>query len=471
MSSWHSPRHSSKKTHERSGGWRGNSKATATRSEPQGTKHRMREIDWAEEEDKEEPEELDESAWQRRAQARLRQIHIGKARPEYRRYVHEIRPEDRTKSQPSTPDPYDRVSKRQFDRALGAWRRQLHDFDAPGQWQGQNQLLDAIDAEQKDRRIANTGHRGDRSDRENQGSKKKGGSRSKVQSSSVLTEQTSSSTGCGSPTISTVDQPTNLPRIPISLADGLGTETPPPRPRAQITEGSNALMEKQQWSTMQWMPRMKQQWIPCDMETPQKQSMWLIPTTRYECSGMGNESWVQTFQSSCGPSMGTTTVLEELPGPVESLGGYNSPRAIKECASEGVQTTKVFETPKQYETPRRGCWVTATPSPHQQYAYRANPLADEGDMAQFGPHVPPLPQFSGPSPGFSPEGEDCSSATDVMQAEAQQFLFPSCLATNFQFQPPQFGQEYQQQEFQQQDLDSQASGSVHPMAYYPSSQG
>jgi hypothetical protein len=153
MSIWHSPKHSPKKNESR--GMR------------HGGTERIREtLDWAEEEDKEEPEELDESAWQRRAQARLRQIQIGKARPEYRRYIHEVPPESRTKSQPSTPDPYDRVSKRQFDRALGAWRRQLHDFDAPGQWQGQNQLLNAIDAEERDRRSANTGSKGDRSDRE-----------------------------------------------------------------------------------------------------------------------------------------------------------------------------------------------------------------------------------------------------------------------------------------------------------------
>jgi len=72
----------------------------------------------------------DGCAWSRRETARIKQIQIGKARPEYQRYVREVLPSRRTPSQPSTPDPRARVSKRQFDRALGDWRRRLHEFDA-----------------------------------------------------------------------------------------------------------------------------------------------------------------------------------------------------------------------------------------------------------------------------------------------------------------------------------------------------
>ena len=74
----------------------------------------------------------------------MRQIAIGKARPEYRRYLAEVAVHARepvaasavelethlSEAHPSTPDPKDRVSKRQFDRALGDWRRRLHEFDA-----------------------------------------------------------------------------------------------------------------------------------------------------------------------------------------------------------------------------------------------------------------------------------------------------------------------------------------------------
>eukprot|EP00927_Polykrikos_kofoidii_P058497 TRINITY_DN5304_c0_g1_i1.p1 TRINITY_DN5304_c0_g1~~TRINITY_DN5304_c0_g1_i1.p1 ORF type:complete len:580 (-),score=111.00 TRINITY_DN5304_c0_g1_i1:55-1794(-) len=74
-----------------------------------------------------------DAAWSRREQARNRQITIGKARPEYRRYTTEVPRACRTSSQPTTPDPRARVSKRTFDRSLGEWRRRLHEFDAtPG---------------------------------------------------------------------------------------------------------------------------------------------------------------------------------------------------------------------------------------------------------------------------------------------------------------------------------------------------
>lgn len=71
-----------------------------------------------------------EEVWARREAARMRQIAIGKARPEYRRYVAEVPFHQREPADPSTPNPKDRVSKRQFDRALGDWRRRLHEYDA-----------------------------------------------------------------------------------------------------------------------------------------------------------------------------------------------------------------------------------------------------------------------------------------------------------------------------------------------------
>lgn len=71
-----------------------------------------------------------EATWARREVARMRQIMIGKARPEYRRYIQEVPLDQRNPTHPSTPNPKDRVSKRQFDRALGDWRRRLHEFDS-----------------------------------------------------------------------------------------------------------------------------------------------------------------------------------------------------------------------------------------------------------------------------------------------------------------------------------------------------
>lgn len=86
-------------------------------------------------EDRYEDGDDSEQTWSRREAARRRQIMIGKARPEYRRYLDEVPLEERDESQPSTPDPRARVSKRQFDRALGDWRRRLHEYDATPCWE------------------------------------------------------------------------------------------------------------------------------------------------------------------------------------------------------------------------------------------------------------------------------------------------------------------------------------------------
>mmetsp|Transcript_20254 Transcript_20254/g.57916 ORF Transcript_20254/g.57916 Transcript_20254/m.57916 type:complete len:431 (+) Transcript_20254:100-1392(+) len=67
----------------------------------------------------------------RRVAARQRQIEIGKARPEYLEYVQRVPPSRRKESDPQTPDPCARVSKRQFDRQLSNWRRMLHEYDDP----------------------------------------------------------------------------------------------------------------------------------------------------------------------------------------------------------------------------------------------------------------------------------------------------------------------------------------------------
>merc|ERR1719265_2810311 len=118
------------------------------------------------------------------------------------------------------------------------------------------------------------------------------------------------------------------------------------------------------------------------METPQQQMMWTIPATTCENGTfrnvMGNEQWMQNFHSSCGASVATVSVPEEMPGNIESQGGYISPRLPKECAPElGMQPTTRLETPK-FETPRRpGCWVVATPSPNHQYTYQSNQMVNE----------------------------------------------------------------------------------------------
>eukprot|EP00746_Dinoflagellata_sp_MGD_P137503 gnl/MRDRNA2_/MRDRNA2_71283_c0_seq1.p1 gnl/MRDRNA2_/MRDRNA2_71283_c0~~gnl/MRDRNA2_/MRDRNA2_71283_c0_seq1.p1 ORF type:complete len:222 (-),score=45.60 gnl/MRDRNA2_/MRDRNA2_71283_c0_seq1:216-881(-) len=92
---------------------------------------RVQPVDWAKAHHHEERKELDDrqSLWQRRGQQRLRQIQIGKSTPEYCKYLQHVKPACRTMSQPSTPDPYEKVSKRNFDKALSAWRRRLHEFD------------------------------------------------------------------------------------------------------------------------------------------------------------------------------------------------------------------------------------------------------------------------------------------------------------------------------------------------------
>lgn len=61
---------------------------------------------------------------------RQRQIDIGKARPEYKRYLQRVPKNQRGPNDAHTPDPKARMSKRHFDRTVGEWRRALHEYDA-----------------------------------------------------------------------------------------------------------------------------------------------------------------------------------------------------------------------------------------------------------------------------------------------------------------------------------------------------
>merc|ERR1719408_453295 len=74
----------------------------------------------------EDMEEVPEEVFARRAQARQRQITIGKSRPEYKLYASAVPYHRRSEQMPQTPDPYARISKRAFDRELACWRRGLH---------------------------------------------------------------------------------------------------------------------------------------------------------------------------------------------------------------------------------------------------------------------------------------------------------------------------------------------------------
>jgi len=71
-------------------------------------------------------DEVSEAVIARRAQARQRQITIGKSRPEYKLYAGSVPYHQRRENMPHTPDPHARISKRAFDRELASWRRGLH---------------------------------------------------------------------------------------------------------------------------------------------------------------------------------------------------------------------------------------------------------------------------------------------------------------------------------------------------------
>merc|ERR1719221_1794366 len=74
-----------------------------------------------------------------REATRLRQVMITKAQSEYQRYIMEVPLDKRSPEQPSTPDVIS-LPKRQFNRALSEWRRQLLEFDT-AQSAGDNRVL------------------------------------------------------------------------------------------------------------------------------------------------------------------------------------------------------------------------------------------------------------------------------------------------------------------------------------------
>lgn len=75
-------------------------------------------------------EEEEDEEWQRRESARMKDIAIGKATAGYRNFVRLVDRERRSEADPSTPDPKQRCSKAQFQRAYQKWRKQLHQYDA-----------------------------------------------------------------------------------------------------------------------------------------------------------------------------------------------------------------------------------------------------------------------------------------------------------------------------------------------------
>jgi hypothetical protein len=57
---------------------------------------------------------------------RLKQINIGKNNPSYESYARAIEKHHRRREHPLTPDPYDaRMSKRQFEGRVKAWKRSI----------------------------------------------------------------------------------------------------------------------------------------------------------------------------------------------------------------------------------------------------------------------------------------------------------------------------------------------------------
>jgi len=60
---------------------------------------------------------------------RLKQIDIGRSSKAYEDYAASITKFRRKREHPSTPDPYDaRMSKRQFEGRVKAWKRAVHDL-------------------------------------------------------------------------------------------------------------------------------------------------------------------------------------------------------------------------------------------------------------------------------------------------------------------------------------------------------
>lgn len=67
----------------------------------------------------------------RRLSQRRKEISYGKNTLGYDRYTRLVPKARRKPGHPRTPDPTLKVSKRQFDGLVRAWRRKLHDWDPP----------------------------------------------------------------------------------------------------------------------------------------------------------------------------------------------------------------------------------------------------------------------------------------------------------------------------------------------------
>lgn len=81
-----------------------------------------------------------------RLRARQKQIEYGKNTDGYRNYVAKVPKDQRVKGMPSTPEKYQKCSKRSWDGQVRKWRRQLHAYDpAPASLSDDLDLIDGED--------------------------------------------------------------------------------------------------------------------------------------------------------------------------------------------------------------------------------------------------------------------------------------------------------------------------------------
>lgn len=81
-----------------------------------------------------------------RLRARAKQIEYGKNTDGYRNYVAKVPKDQRVKGMPSTPEKYQKCSKRSWDGQVRKWRRQLHAYDpAPAPLSDDLDLIDGED--------------------------------------------------------------------------------------------------------------------------------------------------------------------------------------------------------------------------------------------------------------------------------------------------------------------------------------
>jgi hypothetical protein len=81
-----------------------------------------------------------------RLRARQKQIEYGKNTDGYRNYVAKVPKDQRIKGMPSTPEKFQKCSKRSWDGQVRKWRRQLHAYDpAPAPLSDDLDLIDGED--------------------------------------------------------------------------------------------------------------------------------------------------------------------------------------------------------------------------------------------------------------------------------------------------------------------------------------